>query len=495
MINYKKIIIPVAAVAAVAIFAAGMSGSAEDKMVSKAEYADIKSTIDISGKVGVQDEITYYSKVNAYIQSAAYDAGDDVHKDDVIASYDMQEVQLALDNAKYNASMSENAYEAASEENNKNKAKYDTAAGEDNAYRKQYEETIEAINNIDLSQYSENTDIKDSYTEISNRILELNEAINEKTTELSNIQLKITLASFEGSGWSMKFLESQGETIQNEIKDLNNQVVELQKQIESLPQAQMNTEEYEQYLKLTTKLNDITRDWTQAKTDKATAEAKVQNDKAVEQLNDAYKIAKLGEDDAQRDYDYASGGVVAQKDGIVLEKYITDGQYVTKGTPLYKIADTSAVIVTVEVSKYDIEKVLEGQKAQITIGTKKYDGEVAKIYKTAVTDSSDKAKVKTEIKLNNADDDIILGLEADVVIYTDSRENVLCVPTTAVYSDDNGTYCYVSVNKKIEKKYIQTGAQDSSYTEITDGISEGETVITDSVTDSEIGEKINEKVN
>ena len=64
---------------------------------------------------------------------------------------------------------------------------------------------------------------------------------------------------------------------------------------------------------------------------------------------------------------------------------------------------------------------------------------------------------------------------------------MLLIPYSAYYTDDNGDFCYVIDNGKVNKKYIKAGIVTDDLVEVKEGITEGETVITDAVTDSAVG--------
>ncbi len=145
--------------------------------------------------------------------------------------------------------------------------------------------------------------------------------------------------------------------------------------------------------------------------------------------------------------------------------------------------------VDVELSKYDIRKVAVGQPAKIEIAGRSYTGSVTKLKRLARTDASDKAKVTVEVTIDAPDDSILLGIEADVDLYTQEKENVLLIPTEAYYSDDDGEYCYVITDGCIAKKYFTIGVEAEDAVEVLDGIAEGDAVITDAVTDDQVGKK------
>ena len=163
------------------------------------------------------------------------------------------------------------------------------------------------------------------------------------------------------------------------------------------------------------------------------------------------------------------------------------GEMAAEGTQLFTLESSRDLKVTVMISKYDIGLIKEGQKADIDMAGNIYKGTVSRIERVAVTDEADKNKVAVDIHFDSPDGRAIIGLEADVTIYTDERKNVLLIPYSAYYTDDNGDFCYVIDNGKVNKKYIKAGIVTDDLVEVKEGITEGETVITDAVTDSAVG--------
>jgi len=102
-------------------------------------------------------------------------------------------------------------------------------------------------------------------------------------------------------------------------------------------------------------------------------------------------------------------------------------------------------------------KIKEGQKAIITIGSREYEGEVLRINRMAEQNNSGAAVVGAEIKILNPDSDVILGVEAKVVINTEKVENAVLVPITAVNVDMDGEFVYVVEDNILVKKPVTTG--------------------------------------
>ena len=97
-----------------------------------------------------------------------------------------------------------------------------------------------------------------------------------------------------------------------------------------------------------------------------------------------------------------------------------------------------------------------------------------------------KAVVGAEITITNPDAAIYLGVEAKIELHTASVADAVVVPLEAVNADKDGDFVYAVENGMVVKKRITTGISSDEYTEIKEGLSEGDSVIT--VTDMDLTE-------
>jgi RND family efflux transporter MFP subunit len=180
-------------------------------------------------------------------------------------------------------------------------------------------------------------------------------------------------------------------------------------------------------------------------------------------------------------------GVEAEFDGVVTEVSVVEGATPAVGTQLLKLESTEDVYVKITVTKYDLDKIAEGQQADITIGSKTYQGQVSKINKMAEKNQSGAAVVGAEITILNPDSDVYLGVEAKVVIHTAEEKDTLVVPVSAVNVDLNGEFIYVAQDNVLVRRPVETGISSDTMIQILDGIEEGELMITEVTTEMEEG--------
>ncbi|MBK8174885.1 MAG: efflux RND transporter periplasmic adaptor subunit [Rhodospirillales bacterium] len=165
--------------------------------------------------------------------------------------------------------------------------------------------------------------------------------------------------------------------------------------------------------------------------------------------------------------------------GIVLEKMVFDGMRFMPGEPLFKIAGISPIWVIAEVFEQDLAHVAIGQPATITVKAypgRSFQGRVAYIYPT-VGQETRTGTVRIEIP--NPSGELKADMYASVELDTHaSAPKVLTVPDSAVI--DNGVRQVVLIERaegRYEPRPVKVGAKADGYTEIRDGVKEGEDVV------------------
>ena len=170
----------------------------------------------------------------------------------------------------------------------------------------------------------------------------------------------------------------------------------------------------------------------------------------------------------------------APAEGDVIEKRIINGQRVTAGMDLYRIADHSRVWLIADVAEADLGEIRPGTHATVTLRAypaQPLESEVSFIYPEL------KAETRTarmRIELANPDNRLKLDMYADVVFHAGSAgEPVLAVPASAVI--DSGTQQVVLIAKgdgRFEPRRVKLGRRGDGYAEVLEGVATGEEVVT-----------------
>lgn len=141
------------------------------------------------------------------------------------------------------------------------------------------------------------------------------------------------------------------------------------------------------------------------------------------------------------------------------------------------------MLVQVQIDELDILSVSLGQTASVTLDAAEgetFTGLITDIAHTSSLSSaaSSVAKYTVEITLSRTEG-MRQGMSATATISTETRENVLLVPTASLQEYGASIFVYTSFDTETglgDKVTVITGLSDGTYTEILSGLSAGQTV-------------------
>jgi len=227
---------------------------------------------------------------------------------------------------------------------------------------------------------------------------------------------------------------------------------------------------------------------------------------------------------AQANLNYCK--ILSPVDGVVISRAVDVGQTVASSfsTPtLFQIAnDLTKMQIDTSISEADIGNIVEGQRVDFTVDAYPYrtfQGVVSQVRNAPFTNNN-VVTYDTVISVTNADYKLKPGMTATVSIIIAQRDNALRLPNSALrfhpidawlaqtnaapdlagaFSGTNAlgqhgggghhrngpptshTIYVLNDQKKLEAVTIKTGISDGIFTEVTDGVKEGDVVVSSSV--------------
>lgn len=404
-----------------------------------ATLENIEQTLNTSGTVKSEETKTYFAPVAVQIGSVDVAAGDSVQKGDSLIKYDADALEEAKQIAELKLQANEGGYESSIHKDNK----YIAELGEAN------------VNLAVLEQQIEDSE---------NYVKELQQKINDKKTWLAHegTLLQVSLLDWSDRPDSEEYLNLQKMIQFNSYEQQNNKdILAWQKEVEIYEEKIAAYKEYR----------------SEMKSQKSSSEGGSMDSGSRSQLEANTQMERINGQETLHDIQEVENGILADFDGVVTEMEAVEGAIPQEGTKLVTVESTEKVKVEITVSKYDLEKIQIGQTATIDIANKKYEGKVTKINRMATTNASGAAVVGAEIEIENPDSEIYLGVEARVEINTATVSGAVAVPVEVINTDKDGDFVFVAENGVAVKKRITTGISSDSYSEIKEGLSEGETII------------------
>lgn len=166
--------------------------------------------------------------------------------------------------------------------------------------------------------------------------------------------------------------------------------------------------------------------------------------------------------------------------GQVIARSCEPGQNVTTQTVLFVISDR--LVANVQVDEADIGKIFVGQEATIILDAFPNESIVGRVTKIAHEGTlvTDVVVYNVMVEPINIPANWTSGMTANVTFTIINRQNVLTLPSTAIHERKGNKFVLVKAANHPEPKEIVTGATDGKTTEITDGLAEGDTVLSSS---------------
>jgi HlyD family secretion protein len=167
-------------------------------------------------------------------------------------------------------------------------------------------------------------------------------------------------------------------------------------------------------------------------------------------------------------------------DGIVAKVSVKKGDTVSGAVATLITKQRTAEISLNEV---DVAKVKVGQKVTLTfdaIEGLSLTGEVAEI-DTLGTVSQGVVNYAVKIVFDTQDERVKPGMSVSAAIITDTKQNVLMVPNSAIKSN-GGQYVEIMSGDTPQTQSVEIGLSNDTMTEITTGLKEGDKVVTQIIT-------------
>ena len=164
--------------------------------------------------------------------------------------------------------------------------------------------------------------------------------------------------------------------------------------------------------------------------------------------------------------------------GVVLEKNVVEGQRVSPGAQLYRIANLSEVWVEGDVFERDLQLIETGSQAHIEVSA--YPGEHLMGNVSFVYPTIDIATRTNRVRVTVANPDLRLKPGMFATIFFDTRlgEDVIAVPLEAVVVTGERNIVFVLDDQEmLQPREVVIGTHASERVQILAGLSAGETIV------------------
>ncbi len=194
-------------------------------------------------------------------------------------------------------------------------------------------------------------------------------------------------------------------------------------------------------------------------------ESKLQQAKSMEQ------IAKKNMKDA---------GLYAPFNGIISRKNLDPGMNVMPGIEVFQLADIKDVNIKISVPENEVANIEKKQTADISVSAlnnRMFEGVVSE---KGIVANPLSHTYEVKIKLSNKTLELMPGMVCNVTVHALKNRMAIVVPNSAVQFNPNGEhFVWLAQNGVATRKVVQTGALTAKGIIITNGLNEGDMIITE----------------
>ena len=173
--------------------------------------------------------------------------------------------------------------------------------------------------------------------------------------------------------------------------------------------------------------------------------------------------------------------MVAELNGEIGE-FVTPSPVGVPTLPVVDLIDYQCIYVLAPIDEVDAPAVKVGLPARITLDAfpdYPFQAEVHRIspYIQDVEKQARTVDVEVYFSHSVGEQNLLPGYSADAEIILSRKEKVIRVPTEAIF-DENHIYVYLASSGTLEKRQIEKGIGNWSFTEVLSGVNEGDKIVT-----------------
>lgn len=172
--------------------------------------------------------------------------------------------------------------------------------------------------------------------------------------------------------------------------------------------------------------------------------------------------------------------ITAPVSGTIDDVPVNIGENIMPGMPVARVVNNNQLKVTADVSEKYIPAVKAGNDIKIKFPT--IDKEIdAKVSATGQVINPANRTFDMIVRLNNPDATLKPNLLALVTIFDYINPKAISVPSNVILNNGTESFVYVYDSKKkvAVRKTVKTGKVSGAYTEISEGLKEGDKLITE----------------
>ncbi|MCD7835494.1 MAG: efflux RND transporter periplasmic adaptor subunit [Lachnospiraceae bacterium] len=400
--------------------------------MQQAQTGDLTLQNSFVGTVSPQESVYVIPFASGTVTEVNYSVGDYVNAGDVLFKIDDEAAQLQLKQAQLSLTSTQQTA--------------DMTTGS------QQESTDLQLASSEVSAQSSYEQAQIAYYQIKNKYDEAEDAVDELEEAIETLQAAI----------------ASGDTVSG--GDAATQLATLQSQLETAEEGRNTL--YDSYLQAASAYRaaeaakDIVNDT------KTLTQGEIRDDTS-EQLQTSVSLASLGVDSAELALSYYT--VTAPISGVVTSRSVDVNSIAASSSAAFTIANENSMTVTFNVGESVKATLSVGDEITVERSGAEYTGHITEVG-VAVNQQTGLFQIKANVEADG--DTLPSGVSVKITADTYKQNEAIIIPYDAVYYDNDGSYVYLCVDGRAVKTYVTAGIFNDTEIAITDGIAEGDTIIT-----------------
>ena len=210
--------------------------------------------------------------------------------------------------------------------------------------------------------------------------------------------------------------------------------------------------------------------------------ARARCEAALKQAEASLELARIDLDEATPD---------SFINGIVVAKFIDEGNIVAPGTAILTIQDISRVKAVFSVAERYLSRIIPGTTrvdiASDAVNGGPFTAVVSKVYPSV--DPATRTGT-AEILLDNADGRLRTGIFVKLLVEMDKAENAPIIPLSAVIRQGQETFVFVVEASTAHRRSVQLGLTEKERVQVKEGLREGELLVVQGQRDLQDGDEV-----
>jgi membrane fusion protein, heavy metal efflux system len=183
-----------------------------------------------------------------------------------------------------------------------------------------------------------------------------------------------------------------------------------------------------------------------------------------------------------KNFNPSGQNVVSKMDGYIKQVFVRNGQYVDAGQPIVVISQNKSLLLRTEVQRKFAPILGTITSANIHTlhdnQTYSLDSLNGKIVSFGRNTNSDNYLIPLNLQIDN-NGAFVPGGFVELFLKTLTNTQALTIPNSALLEEQGAYFVYVQVNPELfEKREVKAGATDGLKTEILQGLSREERIVT-----------------